>query len=1728
MEIDISHIHIANCYCTETDSSLVRVAKADSFIISGAAISGATEDGDSSFVSGRGVEIEGCVRGSVTNSKFTGLVVKCTGFSGGSYEEAGGGGLKATVKATGVTGRSMEKSGNGDASDIRTEEEEAQLAIEGCQFERCKVIGAGKEKALLVGGGVWCVLGKKDDGAGEGGRIEIKGCMFKSCWAGEKKDETGMAEDANNTEGRGGGIFLDVQNTNMKFYLGGVTKENEEGDTEGPMAGKKNLFGVGERDECYALHGRNLFVRYPVANASEIVEKIRFDFEYDTESAKGRHEMEGGYFREDTEGEGEKTIREETESLLRYLVDWDESEGAYVMMGKKEKEIEVGGEDVLGCGRKYLPCVKIDYAYENAGWDVSSDEAKIVLSGANYAIKAPIELLAGNGANGALPGKVIIDGAAGSEDGSAEKMKVMIDIESKPGVSGRNEGEEGDAKGAITSHVNLVIQNVYFSLNKAGNKSSSVVWSEGAGVSLSVEHVEFDGAEISEETIGWRVIHYEGGSNLSMSDVTVKAMKLSKSMIEYEYGVSSQVAEGGGEGGGEVANKVNLVDVWMNDCKVNGGNGGKAYLVKVEAGEGVSVNMEEVTITKSVSEEGCGSLVRVAKADSFIISGAAISGATEDGDSSFVSGRGVEIEGCVRGSVTNSKFTGLVVKCTGFSGGSYEEAGGGDGSKGGGMYVHNLENLPMKMDMRVSDMNNCIDNKAIFGSVMFLYAKDLSEIVKSTTFNFLASGANIDEFLGSELINDPDVDAVPLFAFTYVSLSDLNYQDASFMIAGSGTHGGCIAMKKLNDNQQDQSLNFSQVRFSNVNVDGSESQGGSMYLALDNKMKLLINNSAFSSSSANLSNGRGGALLLNLLPPFVGSYLLSSPTFKFNSAKCGRDVFVYATRLSTGAVMSWFDFSFFDGYDQKNALYGADALDSKDVNLFDLWEQKSSVVVIADDGIDSKLCGTTSIPCKSFSDALSRLEGDDKYIQIDGKCYITSSNDVSGTTIQPHNEDSSQSPGTKQITLVLKGNESIEITTGLLCNSKFFALQNASLHITRELACGAVIKSTEGHAHLTSIELTYEEADQTANALLKRSTNDPFQIAMNILLIEGGDLTISEFRMNGLAFAVSPIVLNQNCGNISISSMTVDDTIINDIESSFYSIADPNERYNSDEKINFSLSHSSFSNLSRGLSVESLAKLKSVSQCFPLIYSQFDDLPLIGNPQADIFEKCPTIDIGNCSFNCFEDNCNAPFIGISKSVTSISFSTFNAGLFSNSNSRLLCDKSLNELNSFSELQSNASINNNPEQFSSIEDICGWNGSMMELKKSEVFMKETAFINGKNGGLSVVGGKVRIEMGIYSDNNPKIEKYESLRRNIICKNAAELELVSLKDGDGLKDDSSLWILNEGCTLGGIAGKRASPLFTPHLESVTASSQGQDAQIELKGKLLIPCNLSLQFTLNRSDGHHIVKEILEKEYSIDEKNIRLTVQLSSLGWDEKTTEASVCVLFGNAESPSETISFILQNSTEANSEISNNETESPKKGKLEWSIIAFIACVVIIVIMIIAFIILAVLYRKKQSISKMPFIEIDSEKVKLEEAEEMKREDSKITKETNDISSTLLEKKQSQGPQRIGINDISIPIEPENFCIETIQQVDGFDKSMPADSVISIIDSPFPVISDEIMHLVIDSSPSPSQKKRGKKRGKKREKGKLRKGKKAKSLQKKVEDIESVEDDNCFSEETNGPQ
>ncbi|KAH7826988.1 uncharacterized protein MONOS_3538 [Monocercomonoides exilis] len=249
-----------------------------------------------------------------------------------------------------------------------------------------------------------------------------------------------------------------------------------------------------------------------------------------------------------------------------------------------------------------------------------------------------------------------------------------------------------------------------------------------------------------------------------------------------------------------------------------------------------------------------------------------------------------------------------------------------------------------------------------------------------------------------------------------------------------------------------------------------------------------------------------------------------------------------------------------------------------------------------------------------------------------------------------------------------------------------------------------------------------------------------------------------------------------------------------------------------------------------------------------------------------------------------------------------------------------------------------------------EEICRWEGSLVDIVKSSVFMKDIIFSNSAEGGITMSGGNFIIEAGNFSSNNPFVQKYPSLRRNIICSDSASLTISSLKGGDGVMPNSSLWILNDGCTLGGIAGERPSPFFIPKLEEASLIENGNNVSIKLKGALLLPCDLSFRLVYKTGDVELVETYQFEDDDFVSETEVLGTISSENISKIGEETEVSVMILFGKqlaATSPQ-----ILKNRSESKVNGDERIVEGVKERKSFWLLIVIIMAFVLLLILIIA--------------------------------------------------------------------------------------------------------------------------------------------------------------------------------
>ncbi|KAH7823238.1 uncharacterized protein MONOS_3504 [Monocercomonoides exilis] len=270
-----------------------------------------------------------------------------------------------------------------------------------------------------------------------------------------------------------------------------------------------------------------------------------------------------------------------------------------------------------------------------------------------------------------------------------------------------------------------------------------------------------------------------------------------------------------------------------------------------------------------------------------------------------------------------------------------------------------------------------------------------------------------------------------------------------------------------------------------------------------------------------------------------------------------------------------------------------------------------------------------------------------------------------------------------------------------------------------------------------------------------------------------------------------------------------------------------------------------------------------------------------------------------------------------------------------------------------------------EQYLNVEEeMCRWDGSLVDVVKSSVMMKDTTISNSPDGGITMSGGNVIIEAGNFSNNNPSIEGYPSLRRNIICSDSGTLNVMSLKGGDGVLPNASLWMLNDGCSFEGIVSERDSSFFIPVLKSVEAKEEANRMKLTFKGMLLIPCNLTFSVVKSLGEEKEIEKYDFDSNGFLSEREAEGSVAKDLISSCGNEIEVSVHILFEVNDNPSSTQSFILKNRSEPEPKGDERTVEGNKEGKSSWALVVILIFAVLFVIALIGFIIFVVRWRKQK--------------------------------------------------------------------------------------------------------------------------------------------------------------------
>jgi hypothetical protein len=141
-------------------------------------------------------------------------------------------------------------------------------------------------------------------------------------------------------------------------------------------------------------------------------------------------------------------------------------------------------------------------------------------------------------------------------------------------------------------------------------------------------------------------------------------------------------------------------------------------------------------------------------------------------------------------------------------------------------------------------------------------------------------------------------------------------------------------------------------------------------------------------------------------------------------------------------------------------------------------------------------------------------------------------------------------------------------------------------------------------------------------------------------------------------------------------------------------------------------------------------------------------------------------------------------------------------------------------------------------------LCQWNGSLLLLSDTTAELETVRIRNASNGALAVSGGTISMKSMELEGNSAGDLRFPSVQRNILCDNAANLEIESIMGTDRHKADTSLWIRNVDCNLTGLPLVYLSELFVPFLSAAelvngTNDESASVATIRFHGHTLVAC-------------------------------------------------------------------------------------------------------------------------------------------------------------------------------------------------------------------------------------------------------------------------------------------------
>eukprot|EP00770_Monocercomonoides_exilis_P015436 MONOS_15386.1-p1 / transcript=MONOS_15386.1 / gene=MONOS_15386 / organism=Monocercomonoides_exilis_PA203 / gene_product=unspecified product / transcript_product=unspecified product / location=Mono_scaffold01215:9054-13921(+) / protein_length=1622 / sequence_SO=supercontig / SO=protein_coding / is_pseudo=false len=636
------------------------------------------------------------------------------------------------------------------------------------------------------------------------------------------------------------------------------------------------------------------------------------------------------------------------------------------------------------------------------------------------------------------------------------------------------------------------------------------------------------------------------------------------------------------------------------------------------------------------------------------------------------------------------------------------------------------------------------------------------------------------------------------------------------------------------------------------------------------------------------TTGRGGWLFLECTSTAEQplKFVLSNITFKDNIALRGRDVYVRCHSIETQIADEQFLLDFRAPFVKDLAMWGCttDSFVGEEDLLLRVVKYQSETIFVssaADNHEDSKQCGEFGKPCESLNEGVQHIvQSQYSQLLVSLQTAICAPCSAASMSIR-----SLESPSSALVHL----DTPIQHCPAILATSANVRIECLDFLFSQSFSHtgSAVVCHTDGHLSLSFVQFA-SSATSSATSPTTSPAAHPVLLNTSLLAIEGGHLTVDNCSVLHLAFALPPFLLSA-ADHVALANINLQ---------------------------HLQLSASAFefrqcqSTSAHSMAAEHLVFSQGSTLCLPATAT--GDIAFSGSS----FRNCTNTDSSTSTST--GTSFGSSVLSVSSPSAHISLSNFTCSQCGPSS-----DNDANEpaqqgsvvsVSNATDLslamcvfegapsETTASANGN-RNGNSADSICSWNASLVHLRNTTAAISDLTVADASDGALSVSGGTVRMDDAKFVGNSPSARSspsassYPSARRNIACSDGASLTLASLKGGDGAKDNTSLWILDSGCTLAGIPRHRLSPFFIPTLHSAhevgNEADERSEITIRFQGELLLPCNLSFLLATTIGTEELLHRYEFDAKGLVSEKEAFGEIQGSILREAPAEAEVSVCI-------------------------------------------------------------------------------------------------------------------------------------------------------------------------------------------------------------------------------------------